>query len=132
MKPQKTLYADQKELWEKASSYLLDLIKNEACVKEAYVWASLAEEQFGLYEQEYQGRLGSDIDLVIILNEDQPIPKNWKYLHVEKSWFSLYKIGIFIYDGNAHPIDGLLVSPSKHNVERMKEMLKGRSRRLFP
>jgi len=131
MKPHKILYTDQKELWEKASSYILSLITNEPCVKEVYVWASLAEKQFGLYEEEYQGRLGSDIDLVIILHEDQPIPKNWKYLHVEKSWFKLYKLGIFVYNGTAHPIDGLLVFPSRHNMTRMKEMLEGRSKRML-
>ena len=131
VKPTKILYEDQKELWEKASSYILKLIKNQPCVKEAYIWASLAEGQFGIYEEEYQGRLASDIDLVIVLNENESIPKSWKYLHVEKSWFKLYKLGIFEYKGNAHPIDGLLVSPSIHDIRRMKEMLDRRSKRLM-
>lgn len=131
MKPHKIIYPNQEDVWEKASSYLLNLIQNQPCIKKAYVWASLAEGLFGLYNKEYQGRVGSDIDLVIILNEDKKIPKKWKYTGIEKSCFKLYKIGEFEYNGNIHPIDGLIVFPSLHDLKKVDKMIKDRNKRLI-
>ncbi len=76
MKPKKILYENQDKVLEKASKYLIELIRNEPCVKKAFIWASLAEGKFGVYEKEYSGRFLSDIDLVIILEEAAEIPKN--------------------------------------------------------
>ena len=50
MKPKKIIYKDQKDVWNKAETYLKKILSKCDCIKEAYVWASLAENKFGLYE----------------------------------------------------------------------------------
>lgn len=133
MKPQKILYKNQKEVYQKAVIYLKKLLRECKCVKEAHIWASLAEGKFGVYEKPCRNQTCSDIDLVIVLNENEQIklPKTWKFTKVEKSWFDLYNLGYFEYRGNKHQIDGLLVMPSKHNLVEMKKSLQGRSRKIF-
>ncbi len=128
---EKILYENQDSAWEKASAYLIELVSVQNCVQEAFVWASLAEKKFGFYPQAHNGRNCSDIDLVIVLDERFPIPKEWKFTHVKKPWFDLYHLGSFNYAGNVHPIDGLLVSPSKHHLDRMRSALKGRSKKIY-
>ena len=131
MKLPKILYENQEDVWNKAEDYLKKLLSNCDTVKEAYVWASLAESKFGVYEKPYRGQIGSDIDLVIVMKEPIDIPKDWKFTKVEKSWFDLYHLGYFEYEGHKHQIDGLIVIPSKHNIDGMKKSLEGRSRKIF-
>lgn len=131
MKPNKKIYDNQKEIWEEASKYLKSILSKCDSVKEAYVWASLAEEKFGIYDTPYRGQIGSDIDLVIIMNEPVNLPKEWKFTTVEKSWFDLYHLGYFEYKGNKHQIDGLIVIPSKHDIDKMKCSLEGRSKKIL-
>ena len=131
MKPPKVLYKNQEEVWRKAEKYLEKVLTKCNCVKEAYVWASLAEGKFGIYEKLYKNQIGSDIDLVIVMNEPINIPKEWKFTKVRKSWFELYHLGYFEYKGNKHQIDGLIFIPSRHNLDKMKKSLEGRSKRIF-
>lgn len=131
MKPQKILYKNQKDVWDKAEVHLKKLLSTCDNVKEAHVWASLAEGKFGLYEKSYRNQIGSDIDLVVALENQKNIPKNWKFTKVEKSWFDLYRLGYFEYNGNKHQVDGLIVIPSKHDLDKMKKALKGRSKRII-
>lgn len=132
MKPNKILYENQEEVWKKARDFLVKLVSKFPCVKIVYVWASLAEEKFGLYEQEYRGLEGSDIDLVIVIDENFSLPSNWHWTHVSKSWFDLYTdIGFFEHEGHKHKIDGLFVFPSKHSLEKMNEALIGRSKKIY-
>ena len=128
MKPAKTLYPDQDDVWKKAEPVLKDILAQSGTVREAYVWASLAERKFGLYEEPYSGRVGSDVDLVVVMDEPADIP--WNYTGVEKAWFYLYELGTFEYQGNSHPVDGLIVIPSRHDLDRVYKALDGRSRRL--
>lgn len=130
-KPDKILYKSQRMVWKKAEKYLVNLVKPHKCVSEAVVWASLAEGQFGLYEEEYRGREGSDIDLVILIDEKHSLPNEWKFTAIEKSCFDLYRLGSFIYNGNTHEIDGLLVFPSKHKLKDVQIMLDGRSKLIY-
>ena len=131
MKPSKELYSDQEDVWKKAKFYLSSMLTGLDLVQEAYVWASLAESKFGIYEKPYRDMIGSDIDLVIIVKEPCDLPKEWKFTKVEKSWFDLYHLGYFEYDGNKHQIDGLIVFPSKHDLNKMKKSLEGRSRQIL-
>jgi predicted nucleotidyltransferase len=131
MKPAKIIYEDQEEVWNKAEICLKKLLLTCNSVKEAYVWASLAEGKFGIYEKPYQGQIGSDIDLVIVMKEPMHIPKDWKFTKVEKRWFDLYYLGYFNHKGHKHQIDGLIVIPSKHNLNRMKKLLEGRSKKIL-
>jgi predicted nucleotidyltransferase len=112
MKPHKTLYKNQDDVWEKAKVCLDSLLSECSDVKEAYVWASLAEKKFGLYDEVYRNQVGSDIDLVLVMHEPFELPKTWKYLKVEKRWLSLYRLGYFEYQENQHEIGGLIVIPS--------------------
>ena len=131
MKPNKIIYENQEAVWNKAQTDLKKLISNCSTVKEAYVWASLAEKKFGVYEKPYRGQIGSDIDLVLIMKEPHHIPDSWRFTKVEKSWFDLYHLGYLEYKGNKHQIDGLIVIPSKHDIVKMKISLEGRSKRIF-
>jgi hypothetical protein len=131
MKPSKILYENQEDVWNKAEANLQKLLAICDTVKEAYVWASLAEGKFGIYEEPYRGQIGSDIDLVIVMEEPMNIPKDWKFTKVEKSWFDLYHLGYFEHEGHKHQIDGLIVIPSKHDLSRMKKSLEGRSRKII-
>lgn len=131
MKPPKILYENQKDVWNKAKIHLKKLIADCNSVKEAYVWASLAEDKFGIYEKPYNGQTGSDIDLVIIMKEPFNLPKNWKFTKVKKQWFDLYHLGHFKHEGHQHQIDGLVVIPSKHDLSKMKKSLEGRSKKIF-
>jgi predicted nucleotidyltransferase len=130
MKPPKILYENQEDAWSKAEVNLKKLLSNCHSVKEAYVWASLAEGKFGIYEKPYRDQIGSDIDLVIVMNEPIQIPKDWKFTKVEKSWFDLYHLGYFDYEGHKHQIDGLIVIPSKHDIKKMRKSLEGRCRKI--
>ena len=131
MKPNKKIYDNRKDVWKEASKYLDSILSKCNSIKEAYVWASLAEEKFGIYDEPYRGQTCSDIDLVLVMNEPVNIPKEWNFTNVEKSWFDLYHLGYFEYQGNKHQIDGLIVIPSKHNLNKMQEALKGRSKKLI-
>lgn len=131
MKPQKIIYQNQKDVWDNAQIYLKKILSACKCVKEAYVWASLAEGKFGVYDKPYRNQTCSDIDLVIVLNEPANIPKAWKFTGVEKSWFDLYHLGYFEYQGNKHQIDGLIVIPSKHDLDKMKKSLEGRFKKII-
>ena len=131
MKPKKILYDNQEQIWNEAEIKLKKLLSNCKSVKEAYVWASLAEGKFGIYEKPYRNQIGSDIDLVIIMNEPIDIPQDWKYTKIEKSWFDLYHLGYFQYKNNKHQIDGLIFIHSKHDLNKMKKSLKGRSKKII-
>lgn len=130
-KPNKIPYENQENIWENAKQFLTEIVSGKPAVQEALVWASLAEGKFGLYEQEHAGREGSDIDLVVILDENFKIPESWKFTNVEKSCFSLYIVGKFSYQGHIHPIDGLLVFPSRHSLQEVRDMLADRSKSIY-
>jgi len=90
-KSEKTLYPDQEKVWDEAKNFLVEKVRGRPVVQEALVWASLAEGKFGLYEHEHRGQEGSDIDLVVITDEDYAVPEDWKFTTVEKSCFDLYR-----------------------------------------
>lgn len=132
MKPNKVLYENQEDVWKAARKFLLDLVKDKPAVKKAIVWASLAEGKFGLYEGQYRGVEGSDIDLVLIMDEKYPVPEGWHWTTVSKSWFDLYtNMGNFVYRGHKHKVDGLLVFPSRHSLKKMEKSIKGRSKVIY-
>src|SRR5258708_40073494 len=99
-KPNKILYENQENIWETARQFLIEIVSNKPAVHEALVWASLAEGNFGLYEHEHRGQEGSDIDLVVIVDEKFKLPEGWKFTNVEKSCFDLYRVGKFTYQGH--------------------------------
>ena len=131
-KPKKTIYPNQKDAFEKFRKFILPHLRKIPEIKEAMIWASLAEGKFGTYEREYREHTGSDVDLVLLLEEGKDIPEAFKDLEVHKSWFDGYlnkSFRHFDYDGNDHKVDVLVVKRDKLDVA--KESLKGRSKRLY-
>lgn len=131
-KPQKKLYEDQKDAFERFRKFIVPYLKKIPEIKEASIWASLAEGKFGTYEKEFNGQIGSDVDLVLLLEDNSKIPASFKNLKVDKSWFSGYmnkSFRHFNYHGNNHLVDILLVKPEK--IDLVKERMKGRSKFLY-
>jgi len=85
MKPNKILYKNQKEILKRFLEFIKPFFKKYKEIEEAYLWGSLAKGEFGIYEKEYHGEIGSDVDLVIFLKENKDIPKNWKNLTGQKN-----------------------------------------------
>lgn len=132
MKPEKKIYENQEEAFEKFRYYILPHLKKIPAVKEAVVWASLAEGKFGVYDKEFKGHIGSDVDLVILLDEGVNFPKEFKDIEGHKSWFDGYinkKFRDFNYEGKNHKVDLLVVK--RDELERAKASLKGRIKPLY-
>ncbi|MBI3334056.1 hypothetical protein HYZ97_01075 [Candidatus Pacearchaeota archaeon] len=68
MKPEKTIYKNQKEIHDSIINKLKPYLEY---AKEAYLIGSLLEGKFGIYAEEHEGYYGSDIDVVIIPIEIQ-------------------------------------------------------------
>ena len=131
-KPQKKVYENQADAFEKFNQFILPYLRKIPEVKEAVVWASLAEGTFGLYDREFRGHVGSDVDLVILLDKGVNVPKEFKDIECHKSWFDGYidkKFRDFNYKGKNHKVDLLVVK--RDELERAKASLKGRIKQLY-
>ena len=123
MKPKKMYYKDQKEIFKEFLKFIEPFFQKYKEIKEVYLWGSLVDGTFGLYEKEYREQTGSDVDLVIFLEKNSDIPKGWKNLNAPQSWFDLYKdreFRKFEYKGNIHKVD-LLVAHKGKTVESLKK-----------
>jgi len=98
-KPNKTIYKNQKQIRKKIIKKIRDKFLDK--VKEAYLIGSLAEGKFGIYDKEFEGYFGSDIDIVAIPAE---ITIKWKYEGDFYDWHSLYNIGEIKIKDTLHPI----------------------------
>ncbi|MEK6889488.1 MAG: hypothetical protein AABW80_05270 [Nanoarchaeota archaeon] len=109
MKPEKTIYADQKEIHDLIIDKLKPYLKN---VKEAYLIGSLSEGKFGQYIEKYEGFYGSDIDVVIIPIK---ILSEWKYEGEFYNWHKRYNAGIIKIKDIEHPINFMI--PFNNNLD---------------
>ncbi len=131
-KPPKKVYENQEDAFEKFNQFILPRLRKIPEVKEALVWASLAEGTFGTYVKEYRGQTGSDVDLIILLDEGHEIPKEFRDIECHKSWFDVYidkRFRHFDYKGNDHKVDLLVVKRSE--LEKAKSRLKGRIKPIY-
>ena len=121
IKPKKFIYENQEKILGIILKELKGLFKNISC--KVYLVGSSITGEFGEYEKEYQGHKGSDIDLIIFINQ-KDIPDNWKYLNTEKSWWKLYHIDKLKINKIKHKIDAMVVKENreKHAVKRIKEI----------
>jgi len=121
MKPEKEIYKNQREVHDK----IIDFVKSNLTkdIKEAYLVGSSTTQGFGRYVRKHENHEGSDIDLVVIVEENK-IPKNWKYLGVEKDWWKLYRGGSIKINKTIHKADFMVVKPGKESLahKRMKEL----------
>ncbi len=135
MKPKKTLYKNQEEIFLKFLKFINPFFKKYKEIGEAYLWGSIADKTFGIYEEEYRGHTGSDIDLVIFPDPKLGIPKNWKLLH-DHSWMGVYKdheFREFKYKKNIHKVDLLTAHPGEpfEKLERANKKLKKTFFRIY-
>ncbi len=109
MKPKKILYQDQ----EKIRKEILTEIKEKKLqtITEAYLIGSLAEGTFGIYEQEYEGQTGSDIDIVAL---PLTIPPTWKNEGEGYGWHTRYRGDIIRVENNEHHINVMV--PFQNNI----------------
>ncbi len=121
MKPAKTIYPNQEDIYNKILAFIKTQLVPE--VSEAYLTGSVVRREFGRYAEEYHGHKGSDIDLVVMINQKY-IPKAWKNLNTEKTWFNLYSGGKIEIDGVYHRLDLLVVKEGmeKFAIQRMKDL----------
>lgn len=135
-KPPKIEYEDQDMVYEKARDFLVEKVATIEAVDEAIIWGSLADRKFGNYSHpHHDGRTGSDIDLVLILDKEKEefkLPDDWYFTTVEKSCFDLYSSREkFVHKGHKHKIDGLVVFPSKHSLQEVRDMIGDRGVSIF-
>ena len=128
-KPQKIIYENQEEVHSLILSHLKSILPKE--VVKAYLWGSVVERTFGKYEKMYCSHEGSDIDVIVIIDEEY-IPSNWKFLNTEKEWWRLYSGGKIRIHNCMHKIELLIVrkgyedylenriKEKNWNVERLK------------
>ena len=119
MKKEKIIYDNQKEVFEKVTSFLKTSLKEE--IDEAYLFGSLISGEFGKYLEKYGVHDGSDIDLIVFLS-GKDVPKNWKYLDTEKSWWKLYRGEIIEINNLIHKIDVLVVKDGKEKLARKSKL----------
>lgn len=146
VKPTKIQVSDdrQKILYKK----VLDKIKTEvetiACVSKIHIMGSAIRSEMGLYKSPFihssWAKLGSDYDLLIEIDESQPIkfPESWKYINISKTnQCDIYHIGEIAADDDfghrkrypnidffQHLLDAYVYIPSKGDVGKKDKFLK--------
>ena len=128
MKPEKEIYENQEEVHDKIVDFVKSILTKD--VQEAYLFGSSTTQNFGKYTKKFRNREGSDIDLVVMIDEEK-IPKNWKYLNTEKDWWKLYSGGKVNINKTIHEIDLLVVKPGKEDLARERlEKIGGKPEKL--
>jgi len=123
MKPKKKLYKNQEEIKEKFLDFIQPFFKKYPQITRAFLFSSLTNKTFGIYEKEYKNNKGSDIDLVVFIKGT--ILKEWKEFKAQNKDFTLYKdnqFRKFIYKNNAHKVD--IVIPHKKIVKQTYSRIK--------
>lgn len=131
-KPNKKIYKGQKQIQKKIINFLLPKLKEIPQIEKAYLWGSIINGDFGVYQKKWREHIGSDIDLIILLKKHCRVPKEFKYLEIDKLWFKGYKPREFRkikIEGNEHKVDILLIKRS-HIKDAMKD-IKGKSKLIY-
>lgn len=82
---------EQREILKKAKSLVLkDLLPNPK-INKILMFGSLVKRTFGKYEKPYKGRTYSDIDILLLVEDDFKVPEKWK-LHFESDLYNVYNI----------------------------------------
>lgn len=121
-KPKKTVYPNQEKIYKK----IIDILKNKYLPKfsKVYLTGSVASKTFGKYESEYEGYMGSDVDIMGVLKVK--IPNSWRYKGIKHGWYREYLLGEIEVESINHPIN--LIMPLKNDINlflnKMKELNK--------
>ena len=136
-KPKKIIYKNKKQVFEKVKNFLIPQFKKIKEIDKVLIWGSLINKSFGVYSKPYMHHTASDIDIIVFLKPGAEVPNDFKYLNVDKTWFKGYKprnFRKFIYEGNLHKVDILLVKPEFNETwvrKRIKKIKGGFVKRIY-
>ena len=83
--------AKQEEILNKVKEYTKNEFGNYPKVHSIVAIGSITNRQLGKYSKAKRGRLYSDIDLLIFVDNDFEIPKTWKF-HLQSDYYTVYNI----------------------------------------
>ncbi len=115
----KQLYQNQKEIQKELLEEITSkYVVNNQNISQVFLQGSLANHQFGKYQYPCRDDFGvmhpgSKINLLIIQNNSQEVPKTWRKLE-SLDWSDKYLIGEVDFDGVYHKVEGLVHSITKH------------------
>lgn len=121
-KPKKDIYENQDEI----KLRTLEVIKEKlnSMKYEAYLFGSIVEGDFGKYSSVYGRHKGSNLNVLICLENENPIPKKWKYVGTEDDLWNIYEIGKIEIKDIKHKIDFFIFDKKNENfvMEKVKEL----------
>ena len=121
-KPKKVIYDNQDEIHNAVIEFIKSGLPKE--VTEAYLFGSAVEKRFGKYEESYDSREGSDIDLIVFIPKNK-IPPHWKDLKTSKGWWSLYRGEEITLNNTIHCTDILIVNEGHEEFAKRRIQEKG-------
>lgn len=83
-RPKKTIFSEEEQLiiLEKAKEFVLDDLLPDENINKLLIFGSLAKKSFGVYEKEWKHGLYSDIDILLLVEDNFEIPKGWEKWHI--------------------------------------------------
>ncbi len=146
VKPTKITVSEdrQKELYDEVLNKINTEVIPISCVSRIHIMGSAIRGEMGAYKSPFihssWAKLGSDYDLLIEIDESQPVkfPESWNYINISKTnQCDIYHIGeidaddVFEHrkrypniDFFQHLLDAYVYIPSKGNVEKKDIFLK--------
>jgi predicted nucleotidyltransferase len=97
-RPKKSILPEdeQKEILEKVKEFVLDDLLPNPKINKIILFGSLVKGTFGKYEKTYKNRIYSDIDILVMVEDDFEVQDEWK---------SHFSCGLYdVY--NVHELDG--------------------------
>jgi len=92
-RPRKTIFSksEQKKIFEKVKNFVLnDLLPNPK-INKIIMFGSLVKGTFGKYEKPFKHRMYSDIDILLLVENNFRVPKKWK-LHISCKLYKVFNI----------------------------------------
>lgn len=126
-KPLKYIYPNQRKVKAKFILFILPYLKADLFFKKVWIWGSLEKGTFGVYAQHYRGQEGSDVDLLVEVDETKEIPtwfkeiKDWTATRTYSRAFSstlIFKNQISLFKSIKHKVDFICHFPSVHSKEK--------------
>ncbi|MDP7521165.1 MAG: nucleotidyltransferase domain-containing protein [Candidatus Pacearchaeota archaeon] len=125
-KPPKYVYPNQELVLKRFDKFITPYLKVNPFFERVWVWGSLAKGTFGIYKTPYKKQEGSDIDLLVEVNEKFKIPKELREL---KEWTKTRTYSRAFYSkinfnnkisslkSINHKVDFICHFPSKHTKD---------------
>jgi predicted nucleotidyltransferase len=120
MKNEKIVYDNQNEVHDTIVGFAKSILRP---ANEAYLIGSSTTGTFGKYPGKSEGRKESDIDVVVMIDENK-IPKDWKPMGIEKKWWTGYAGDKLEINGTRHKAEFMVVKPGMEDFahKRMEEL----------